>query len=192
MNRKDPTELQEFVICECASNFVFGCTWCVLSENSVKKYRSALLRFREELGNKIRMFEHNGKMLVDFAPDVFIRIWREISQMGIANLNIDEDMALFNKNREIASQQFAKHLKKVMGRGNSFTEQLGLFCVNETDRVQFKNPLRNGESSIVPAYRITLDDAKQIAMKLGIQATIAFQTIASSSTAVIVMAQYKR
>ena len=72
MNRKDPTEYKNLSSVN-ASNFVFGCTWCVLSENSVKKYRSALLSLEKNC-NKIRMFEHNGKMLVDFAPDVFIRI----------------------------------------------------------------------------------------------------------------------
>lgn len=190
--RGKPTELQEFVICEFAPNFVFGCTWGIISGATLDKYKGALERFKSELGNKIKLLSHNGKILVDFAPDVFIRIWREISQMGIANMDIEGDIGLFKKNRAVASEQFAKHLKRVMGKASTFTEQIGLFCVNETDRVQFKNPMKNGESTICPAYRITIDDAKMIANQMGITASINFQTIASSSTSIIVLANYKK
>lgn len=189
--KNTPTALQEFVICEFAPNFVFGCTWGILPEGEAKKYKSALEGFKKELGDKIRIFQNNGKVLVDFAPEVFIRIWKEISAMG-ANMNINEDIDLFNKNRTVAGDQFAKHLKKVLGKGNTFTEQIGLFCVNETDRVQFKNPMKNGETTICPAYRLTLEDVKQIAKRSGVVAHTTFQTIASSATAVIVLIKYQR
>ncbi len=160
----------EFILGEIAPNYVFGCTWCLLSLNEYEKKQATLKEVIKDLGKgAVTVTRVKNGVIVFVTHDAYSKVMGELE--GVSKVvNVKEDIELYKKNLFEAKEEYAKFLKKSKAQNKHHV--IGLYCTNKTPMVKEKYK----ENSFIeyPAFRLTIQQAQEVAKKLGM--TVAINT----------------